>query len=85
MEWLSPAVVTLGLFVITQFAYLTWQLARLTQTVAHHSLQLEEIKRQEIPTSLAVLREQYTSHKEVTADMREQLTRIEYKLDEMRK
>lgn len=84
MDFLTSGLVTLGVFVVTQFAYLVWQLARLTQTVAQHSLQLEEIKRQEIPTSLAILREQFMSHRQQTAEMREQLGRIENKLDELR-
>lgn len=84
MDYLTSGLVALGIFVVTQFSYLIWQLARLTQTVANHSLQLEEIKRQEIPTTLAILKEQYTSHREQTADMKEQLVRIEHKLDELR-
>jgi hypothetical protein len=85
VDYLTSGLVTLGVFVVTQFAYLIWQLARLTQTVAQHSLQLEKIERQDIPITLATLKEQYQSHREQTAEMREQLVRIEHKLDELRK
>lgn len=84
MDFLTSGLVTLCIFVITQFAYLIWQLARLTQTVAQHSLQLEKIEQQQIPTTLATLKEQYQAHKEQTAEMKEQLVRIEYKLDQLR-
>jgi hypothetical protein len=84
MDYLTSGLVALGVFVVTQFAYLVWAFANLTQTVAQHSKQLDEIKRQEIPTSLAILREQFISHRQQTAEMREQLGRIETKLDELR-
>jgi hypothetical protein len=84
MDYLTSGLVALGVFVVTQFAYLIWAFSRLTQTVEQHSTQLDEIKRQEIPTSLAILREQFTAHRQQTVEMKEQLGRIETKLDDLR-
>jgi hypothetical protein len=74
MDQLTGPVVTLGLFALTQFAYLLWMLSKLSSTVESHARQLEAIRNYEIPQNIAVLRQQFT-------DMYNRLERIETKLD----
>jgi hypothetical protein len=74
MDQLTGPVVTLGIFALTQFAYLLWVLSKISSTVDSHERQLEAIRNYEIPQNIAVLRQQFT-------DMYNRLERIEAKLD----
>lgn len=74
MDPLTGPVVAVGIFALTQFAYLLWMLSKLSSTVESHASQLEAIRNYEIPQNIAVLRQQFT-------DMYNRLERIEAKLD----